>query len=102
MLQEGLAKTAAEAETIAIEKIEQTKIEEARVAANAQEAAEAASSLAPKDKVLARRKAETNEILEIKKIEDEQKQAQIEAKKAEEAALPVSYTHLTLPTILLV
>ena len=87
MLQEGLAKTAAEAETIAIEKIEKTKIEEARIAANAQEAAKAASSLAPKDKVLARRKAETNEILEIKKIEDEQKQAQIEVKKAEEAAL---------------
>ena len=67
MLQEGLAKTAAEAETIAIEKIEKTKIEEARIAANAQEASKAASSLAPKDKVLARRKAETNEILEIKK-----------------------------------
>ena len=87
MLQEGLAKTAAQAEIIAAEKIEKAKIEEARIAANAVEAAKAASSLAPKDKMLARRKAETEEILEIKKIEDEQKQAQIEAKKAEEAAL---------------
>ena len=87
MLQEGLAKTAAQAEIIAIEKIEKAKIEEARIAANAQEAAKAASSLAPKDKMLARRKAEIEEILEIKKIEDEQKQAQIEAKKAEEASL---------------
>ncbi|MDC1357170.1 translation initiation factor IF-2 [Pseudomonadota bacterium] len=87
MLQEGLAKTAAQAEIIAAEKIEKAKIEEARIAANAEEAAKAASSLAPKDKMLARRKAETEEILEIKKIEDEQKQAQIEAKKAEEAAL---------------
>jgi translation initiation factor IF-2 len=87
MLQEGLAKTAAQAETIAAEKIEKAKIEEARIAATAQEAAEAASSLAPKDKLLARRKAETEEILEIKKIEDEQKKAQIDAKKAEEAAL---------------
>ncbi|MDC0456541.1 translation initiation factor IF-2 [Alphaproteobacteria bacterium] len=87
MLQEGLAKTAAQAEIIAAEKIEKAKIEEARIAANAEEAAKAASSLAPKDKMLARKKAETEEILEIKKIEDEQKQAQIEAKKAEEAAL---------------
>ena len=87
MLQEGLAKTAAQAETIAAEKIEKAKIEEARIAANAEEAAKAASSLAPKDKMLARRKAETEEILEIKKIEDEQRQSQIEAKKAEEAAL---------------
>jgi translation initiation factor IF-2 len=87
ILQEGLAKTAAQAETLAAEKIEKAKIEEARIAANAVEAAKAASSLAPKDKILARRKAETEEILEIKKIEDEQKQTQIDAKKAEEAAL---------------
>ena len=87
MLQEGLAKTAAQAEILATEKIEKTKIDEARIAANAQEASEAASSLAPKDKMLARRKVETEEILEIKKIEDEQKKVQSEAKKAEEAAL---------------
>ena len=87
MLQEGLAKTAAQAEILATEKIEKTKIDEARIAANAQEASEAASSLAPKDKMLARRKAETEEILEIKKIEEEQKKVQSEAKKAEEAAL---------------
>ena len=55
-LQEGLAKTAAEAEIIASEKIEKAKLEEARIAANALEATEAASSLAPKDKMLARRK----------------------------------------------
>ena len=85
-LQEGLAKTAAEADMIASEKIEKAKIEEARIAANALEAVEAASSLAPKDKILARRKAETEEILEIKKIEDEQIKLQIDAKKAEEAA----------------
>ena len=71
-LQEDLAKTAAEAEIIASEKIEKAKIEEARIAANALEAAEAASTLAPKDKMLARRKAETEEILEIKRIEEEQ------------------------------
>ena len=87
MLQEGLAKTAAEAEVIAAEKIERAKLEEARIAANALEASEAASSLAPKDKMLARRKSETEEIHEIKKIEEEQKQAHIEAKKAEEATL---------------
>ena len=87
MLQEGLAKTAAEAEIIAAEKVEKAKLEEARIAANALEASEAASSLAPKDKMLARRKSETEEILEIKKIEEEQKQVQIDAKKAEEAAL---------------
>ena len=87
MLQEGLAKTAAEAEIIAAEKVEKAKLEEARIAANALEALEAASSLAPKDKMLARRKSETEEILEIKKIEEEQKQVQIDAKKAEEAAL---------------
>ena len=87
MLQDGLAKTAAEAETIAAEKIEKAKMEEARIAANALEASEAASSLAPKDKMLARRKSETEEILEIKKIEEDQKQVQIDAKKAEEAAL---------------
>ena len=87
MLQEGLAKTAAEAEIIAAGKIEKAKLEEARIAANALEASEAASSLAPKDKMLARRKSETEEILEIKKIEEEQKQVQIDAKKAEEAAL---------------
>ena len=117
MLQEGLAKTAAEAETIAAEKVEKAKMEEARIAANALEASEAASSLAPKDKMLARRKSETEEILEIKKIEEDQKQVQIDTKKAEEAALQaekdrqkladtetlpnnksVSYTHLTLPT----
>ncbi len=86
-LQEDLAKTAAEAEIIASEKIEKAKIEEARIAANAQEASEAASTLAPKDKMLARRKAETDEILEIKKIEEEQLKIQIDAKKAEEAAL---------------
>ena len=87
MLQEGLAKTAAEAEIIATEKVEKAKLEEARIAANALEALEAASSLAPKDKMLARRKSETEEILEIKKIEEEQKQVQIDAKKSEEAAL---------------
>ena len=87
MLQEGLAKTAAEAETIAAEKVEKAKMEEARIAANALEASEAASSLAPKDKMLARRKSETEEILEIKKIEEDQKQAQIDTKKAEEAVL---------------
>ena len=87
MLQEGLAKTAAEAEIIAAEKVEKAKLEEARIAANALEALEAASSLAPKDKMLARRKSETEEILEIKKIEEEQKQVQIDAKKSEEAAL---------------
>ncbi len=86
-LQEGLAKTAAEAEIIASEKIEKAKLEEARIAANALEAVEAASSLAPKDKLLARRKAETEEILEIKKIEEEQVKLQIDAKLAEEAAL---------------
>ncbi len=86
-LQEGLAKTAAQAEIIASEKIEKAKLEEARVAANALEAAEAASTLAPKDKKLARRRAETEEILEIKKIEEEQLKLQIDAKKAEEAAL---------------
>jgi hypothetical protein len=37
-LQEGLAKTAAEAEIIASEKIEKAKLEEARIAANALEA----------------------------------------------------------------
>ncbi|MDC3141732.1 translation initiation factor IF-2 [Alphaproteobacteria bacterium] len=87
MLQEGLAKTAAEAEIIAAEKVEKAKLEEARIAATALEASEAASSLAPKDKMLARRKSETEEILEIKKIEEEQKQVQIDAKKSEEAAL---------------
>ncbi len=87
MLQEGLAKTAAEAEIIAVEKVEKAKLEEARIAANALEALEAASSLAPKDKMLARRKSETEEILEIKKIEEEQKQVQIDEKKSEEAAL---------------
>ena len=87
MLQEGLAKTAAEAETIAAEKVEKAKMEEARIAANALEASEAASSLAPKDKMLARRKSETEEILEIKKIEEDQKQAHIDTKKAEEAAV---------------
>ena len=87
MLQEGLAKTAAEAEIIAAEKVEKAKLEEARIAATALEALEAASSLAPKDKMLARRKSETEEILEIKKIEEEQKQVQIDAKKSEEAAL---------------
>ncbi len=87
LLQEGLAKTAAQAETIVAEKIEQAKIEEARIAATAQQATNAASSLAPKDKMLARRKAETEEILEIKKIEEEQKKAKVDAKKAEEAAL---------------
>ena len=86
-LQEDLAKTAAEAEIIASEKIEKAKLEEARIAANALEATEAASSLAPKDKMLARRKVETEEILEIKKIEEEQLKLQIDAKKAEEAAL---------------
>ncbi len=87
MLQEGLAKTAAEAEIIAAEKVEKAKLEEARIAATALEALEAASSLAPKDKMLARRKSETEEILEIKKIEEEQKQVQIDEKKSEEAAL---------------
>ena len=86
-LQEDLAKTAAEAEIIVSEKIEKAKLEEARIAANALEATEAASSLAPKDKMLARRKVETEEILEIKKIEEEQLKLQIDAKKAEEAAL---------------
>ena len=86
-LQEGLAKTAAEAEIMASEKIEKAKLEEARIAATALEATEAASSLAPKDKLLARRKAETEEILEIKRIEDEELKLQIDIKKAEEAAL---------------
>ena len=86
-LQEDLAKTAAEAEIIVSEKIEKAKLEEARIAANALEASEAASSLAPKDKMLARRKVETEEIFEIKKIEEEQLKLQIDAKKAEEAAL---------------
>ena len=86
ILREGLAKTAAEAEIIAAEKYEKSKLEEARIAATADEASKAASSLAPKDKILARRKAETEEILEIKKIEEEQKKLQIDAKKAEEAA----------------
>ena len=36
ILQEGLAKTAAEAETLAIKKLEHAKAEEARVAANAE------------------------------------------------------------------
>ena len=72
---------------MASEKIEKAKLEEARIAANALEAVEAASSLSPKDKMLARRKAETEEILEIKKIEEEQLKLQIDAKKAEEAAL---------------
>ena len=87
MLQEGLAKTAAEAEIIAVEKYEKAKLEEARIAATADEASKAASSLAPKDKMLARRKAETEEIIEIKKIEEEQKKLQTDARKAEEAAL---------------
>ena len=87
MLQEGLAKTAAQAEMLAAEKFEKAKLEEARIAATADEASKAASSLAPKEKILARRKAETEEILEIKKIEEEQKQLQIDARKAEEAAL---------------
>ena len=87
MLQEGLAKTAAEAEIIAAEKYEKAKLEEARIAATADEASKAASSLAPKDKMLARRKAETEEIIEIKKIEEEQKKLQTDARKAEEAAL---------------
>ena len=86
-LQEGLAKTAAEAEIMAYEKIEKAKLEEARIAANALEATEAASTLAPKDKMLARRKAETEEILEIKRIEDEELKLQTDIKKAEEAAL---------------
>ena len=86
-LQEGLAKTAAEAEIMASEKIEKAKLEEARIAANALEATEAASSLAPKDKLLARRKAETEEILEIKRIEEEELKLQSDIKKAEEAAL---------------
>ena len=60
---------------MASEKIEKAKLEEARIAANAQEATEAASSLAPKDKMLARRKAETEEILEIKRIEEEEVKA---------------------------
>ena len=87
ILQEGLAKTAAEAEIIAAEKYEKAKLEEARIAATADEASKAASSLAPKDKMLARRKAETEEIIEIKKIEEEQKKLQTDARKAEEAAL---------------
>ena len=87
ILQEGLAKTAAEAETLAAKKLEHVIAEEARVAANAEMASVAASNLAPEDKILARRKAEIAEISEIKKIEDEQKKAQVEAKVAEEAAL---------------
>ena len=65
MLQEGLAKTAAQAELLAAEKFEKAKLEEARIAATADEASKAASSLAPKDKILARRKAETKEILRL-------------------------------------
>ena len=87
LLQEGLAKTAAEAETLAAKKLEHAKAEEARVAANAEMASVAASNLAPEDKILARRKAEIAEIAEIKTIENEQKKAQVEAKIAEEAAL---------------
>ena len=87
ILQEGLAKTAAEAETLAAKKFEHAKAEEARVAANAEMAIVAASNLAPEDKILARRKAEIAEIAEIKTIENEQKKAQVEAKVAEEAAL---------------
>ena len=86
-LQEGLAKTAAQAEIIASEKLEKAKLEEARIAANALEAVEAASTLAPKDKMLARRKAEIEEVFEIKKIEEEQVKLQIDAKLAEKAAL---------------
>ncbi len=87
MLQDGLAKTAAAAETLAAQKLEHAKAEEARVVANAEIASVAASNLAPEDKVLARRKLEIAEITEIKKIEDEQKKAQIEAKLAEEAVV---------------
>ena len=82
-----MAKTAAEAETLAAKKLEHVKAEEARVAANAEMASVAASNLAPEDKILARRKAEIAEIAEIKTIENEQKKAQFEAKIAEEAAL---------------
>jgi hypothetical protein len=67
MLQDGLAKTAAEAETLAAQKLEHAKAEEARVVANAEIASVAASNLAPEDKVLARRKLEIAEITEIKK-----------------------------------
>ena len=56
ILQEGLAKTAAEAETLAAKKFEHAKAEEARVAADAEMAIIAASNLAPEDKILARRK----------------------------------------------
>ena len=87
ILQEGLAKTAAEAEMLAIKKLEHAKAEEARVAANAEIARVAASNLAPEDQLLARRELELAEILEIKKIEAEQKKAQVEAKIAEEATL---------------
>ena len=87
ILQEGLAKTAAEAEMLAIKKLEHAKAEEARVAANAEIASVAASNLAPEDQLLARRELELAEILEIKKIEAEQKKAQVEAKIAEEATL---------------
>ena len=87
ILQEGLAKTAAEAEILAIKKLEHAKAEEARVAANAEIARVAASNLAPEDQLLARRELELAEILEIKKIEAEQKKAQVEAKIAEEATL---------------
>ena len=87
ILQEGLAKTAAEAETLAAKKLEYAKAEEARVAADAKLASVAASSLAPEDKILARRKAEIAEIAEIKTIENDQKKAQVEAKIAEEAVL---------------
>ena len=80
ILQEGLAKTAAEAEMLAIKKLEHAKAEEARVAANAEIARVAASNLAPEDQLLARRELELAEILEIKKIEAEQKKAQVEAK----------------------
>ena len=87
ILQEGLAKTAAEAEILAIKKLEHAKAEEARVAANAEIARVAASNLAPEDQLLARRELELAEILEIKKIEAEQKKAQVEAKTAEQASL---------------
>ena len=87
ILQEGLAKTAAEAEMLAIKKLEHAKAEEARVAANAEIARVAASNLAPEEQLLASRELELAEILEIKKIEAEQKKAQVEAKIAEEATL---------------
>ena len=81
ILQEGLAKTAAEAEILAIKKLEHAKAEEARVAANAEIASVAASNLAPEDQLLARRELELAEILEIKKLRQNKKKLKLKLKQ---------------------